>query len=68
MMAVLRAIFFRCAELNLNLILAHVSGKKNTNADLLSRLQVQEFRRLNPTADRRPTPIPEEAWTLRGTI
>ena len=67
MMSIIRAIFFRCAQLNLNLLLSHVPGKDNVNADLLSRLQVEEFRQINPTADKYPTTIREEAWTLHGT-
>jgi hypothetical protein len=66
MMAVVRALFFRAARLNLNVILSHVAGVDNSDADLLSRLQVQEFLNANPDADEVPTPLGEDAWNLRG--
>ena len=66
MMAIIRAIFFRCAEINLNLVISHIPGKENANADLLSRLQVAQFVRLNPNADPEPEYIEEDEWTLRG--
>ena len=67
MMRVIRAIFFRAAKLNLHIILAHVAGVDNTDADMLSRFQVQEFRSRNPQADREPTALLDAAWELSGT-
>ena len=66
MMAIIRAIFFRCAEINLNLVISHIPGKENTNADLLSRFQVAQFVSLNPYAELEPERIKEDVWTLRG--
>ena len=67
MMKVIRAIFFRAAKLNLNIILAHVAGVDNIDADMLSRFQVQEFRSRNPQADREPTTLLDAVWELSGT-
>ena len=55
MMAVIRAIFYRAAKTNTNIILEYVPGPENVNADLLSRFQVEEFLNLNPDADQTPT-------------
>ena len=66
MMAIIRAIFFRCAEINLNLVISHIPGKENTNSDLLSRFQVAQFVSLNPYAEPEPERIKEDVWTLRG--
>ena len=68
MMRLVRAMFFHAANLNLNIIMSHIPGKLNTNADLLSRFQVEEFQRLNPTADPEPTVLPEEVWDPHGGI
>ena len=66
MMRIIRAIFFKAAKVNLNIILCHISGKENVDADLLSRFQVQEFFHRNPQADWEPTFLPPEVWTLNG--
>ena len=68
MMAVIRAIFFKAAKHNFNIVLSYLPGKDNTDADLLSRFQVHQFLQRNPEADWEPTIIAEETWTLRGTI
>jgi hypothetical protein len=36
----------------------HVAGKSNVLADALSRLQIELFHRLHPTARTTPTPVP----------
>ena len=43
-MLLVRRLFFFLAQQNVNLLLAHVPGCQNINADMLSRLQVEEFR------------------------
>ena len=68
MMVIVRALFFHAASLNLNIIMSHLPGKQNINADLLSRFQVEAFRRRNPTADPEPTELPEEVWAPPGGI
>ena len=68
MMRLVRALFFHAANLNLNVVMSHIPGKLNTNADLLSRFQVVEFLRLNPTADMEPTILQDEVWDPPGGI
>ena len=68
MMSLIRSLFFRTARLNINLLLAHVPGRYNTNADLLSRLQVREFWRNHPSADVDPTHLSEAVWRLLGPV
>ena len=68
MMRLVRALFFHAANLNINIIMSHIPGKLNTNADLLSRFQVEEFLRSNPSADPEPTVLPEEVWDPPGGI
>lgn len=64
MLGLLRRIFFFGAQFNLNIVLYHISGYSNVNADLLSRLQVEEFLNLNPGVDESPQQIPEDAWSV----
>ena len=63
-MRLIRALFFRSASANTNILLHHIPGCHNIHADLLSRLQVPQFRRLLPSADPSPTPIPHDVWNL----
>ena len=67
MMSVIRSLFYFTAKLNINLLMAHVPGTDNINADLLSRLQVQAFKLNHPSADPYPTPLPDQVWDLPGT-
>ena len=64
MMRIIRALFFFCAKINLNVMLEFIPGKVNINSDNLSRLQVDRFLQMNPSANRAPTSIPEEVWTI----
>ena len=47
-------------------MMTYVPGKKNIDADLLSRFQVDDFLRRNPTADAEPTQLRKEVWDLPG--
>lgn len=42
----------------------HIPGLLNTAADLLSRLQIQQFKDQYPKMDRRPTAVPQELLHL----
>lgn len=42
----------------------YINTKLNISADLLSRLQVEKFKKLNPLADQQPTPCPEPELLL----
>ncbi|KAK3096561.1 hypothetical protein FSP39_001295 [Pinctada imbricata] len=42
----------------------HIPGIFNDIADAISRCQWDKFRRLAPQADPRPTPVPQEIWTI----
>ena len=68
MMRIIRALFFFCAKINLNVMLEFIPGKVNINSDNLSRLQVDRFLQMNPSANRAPTSIPEEVWTIWGNF
>ncbi|XP_057296124.1 uncharacterized protein LOC130625059 [Hydractinia symbiolongicarpus] len=63
-MHLVRFLFFYTAEHNINLLVRHIKGQHNTYADLLSRLQVQHFKRLCPEAEADPTPIPSSILQL----
>ena len=66
MMKIIRSLFFFTAKRNINLLMAHIRGTDNVNADLLSRLQVQQFRRNCPDADLHPTVVADQVWDLVG--
>ena len=55
MMRILRAMFLLTARHNIRLSFEHIPGTSNFHADLLSRLQVQQFRHFMPLADAVPT-------------
>ena len=63
-MRLVRALFFHSASINTNILIHHIPGSTNTNADLLSRLQVHRFLITNPDADEHPTPTPHDIWTI----
>ena len=50
MLRLMRCIFFFAASNNINILMRHIPGYLNVNADLLSRLQVREFLRSNPSS------------------
>jgi hypothetical protein len=64
MMRVMRALFFFCAKINLNVMLSFIPGKLNVHADALSRLQVETFKRNCPSADPLPSSIPDDVWDI----
>ena len=45
---------------NFTLQAVHIPGKRNIKADLLSRFQISEFKRLFPEVDKVHTYIPED--------
>ena len=63
-MRLARALFFRSASLGINILFNHIPGSYNTNADFLSRLQVDRFLRDNPGVAPVPTQLPDEIWAI----
>ena len=58
LICLVRALFFIAAHCNFHVLIAHIPGIDNSIADSLSRMQLQRFRSLAPTADPLPTPTP----------
>ena len=63
-MRLVRALFYFTAKNNINILMHHIPGQTNTLADLLSRLQVDRFHRLHPSAESIPTPISPDVWLI----
>ena len=63
-MRLVRPMFLWAAQRNVNVILRHVPGEYNVLADSLSRLQVQRFHQLHPSADLIPCVVPEDVWAV----
>ena len=63
-MRLVRGLFFFCAKQNLNILFQHIPGHTNVLPDLLSRLKVQSFKRLHPTAHQHATKVPDETWRM----
>ena len=63
-MRILRSMFMFTATWNIRLTFRHIPGSSNLYADLLSRLQVQQFRQAMPSADRSPSVVPERIWQV----
>ena len=56
----LRKLVWTCLNNNIMFKAKHIPGKNNVSADLLSRLQVEEFLRVNPSAYPHPNQLPED--------
>ncbi|XP_062590566.1 uncharacterized protein LOC134252145 isoform X1 [Saccostrea cucullata] len=54
-----RFLVLQCLQHNILFRAKHIPGKHNKLADSLSRLQVQEFQKLAPHAQREPSVVPE---------
>lgn len=65
-MVLVRRLVLACMKHNILLRALHIPGTHNVLPDLLSRLQVEEFKRLAPDMDKDPTPVP--ASLLEGTF
>ena len=63
-MKIIRALFFFTASRNINLLMIHIPGVDNSQADALSRFQVETFRTLNPTANQHPDEVAHEVWLV----
>ena len=63
-MDLIRKFFLFTAKNNINVLIQHVPGHFNKSADYLSRLQVAQFKRLNPNADPTPTEVSHLVWSL----
>ena len=63
-MHLLRGLHFICAFYNINLRATHIQGVRNLSVDAISRDNLQVFFTENPTANRIPTPIPEQLWQI----
>ena len=64
MMIIVRKIFFVCAEHNISIFSEHIPGYSNELADSLSRLQVERFTHLHPTASATPVVVPTTIWNI----
>ena len=60
----IRHLFLFAATHNINLMIKHIPGKSNINADFLSRLQVAAFKNNHLTAFSKPSPINRDIWNL----
>lgn len=67
-MVLLRELVLNCLRYNILFRAKHVPGLQNSQADYISRFQVESFKELAPEADEFPTTVPEnllpESWSL----
>ena len=59
-MALVRLLYFRAVQNNINVCVMHIPGAHNNIADTLSRFQMTKFFQLTLLAKQAPDPIP--AW------
>ena len=64
LMKLVRKIFLVAATYDFTISLKHISGHYNILADVLSRLQVENFRHHHPSADAKPALFPQELWLI----
>ena len=65
-LCLIRMIVLHSLQLNVRVFAKYISSKANKSADLLSRLKIDEFRRLNPNCDEVMTPIPTKIWPMEN--
>ena len=65
-MALVRLLYFRAAQYNINVCVMHIPGAHDYIADALSHFQMIKFHQLTPTARQAPDPIP--AWPPHSFI
>ena len=67
-MILVRDLVLSCLSHNILFRARHVPGLLNSQADYISRFQVQRFKDITPEADELPTPVPlnllPESWSL----
>jgi hypothetical protein len=63
-MKFIRPLVLQTIRHNVQIKAMHIEGAKNNIADSLSRFQMNRFRRLAPSADLYPVPIPQEFLTI----
>jgi hypothetical protein len=67
-MVLIRDLVLTSLKYNIIFKAKHIPGVDNTRADLISRLQVVQFKQISPGVDELPTPIPEslqpESWSI----
>ena len=68
-MLLVRDLLLTLLKYNILFRARHIPGAHNSCADLLSRLQVNQFRQIFPEADVMPTQVPDnllpKSWSLR---
>ena len=67
-MVLVRDLVLSCLSHNILFRARHVPGLQNSQADYISRFQVERFKKITPEADELPTPVPvnllPESWSL----
>ena len=57
-MSLIRRMTLTCMQFNINIRAQHIAGKLNSLADMLSRLQIDQFRKKAHWVDKQPTTLP----------
>ena len=60
----IRRLVLHSMKCNVRVFAKYISSKANKSADLLSRMRVEEFKKLNPNSDCYLTEIPIEIWPV----
>ena len=63
-MALVCRFLLACMKFNILTNFVHLEGTSNILPDLVSRFQIEEFRRLAPQMDREPTTVAAELLTM----
>ena len=65
-MILIRILVLHCMIHNVRIYVKHLSSKANRDADLLSRMKIATFRRLNTGKfEQFPTPVPKLLWPMQ---
>ena len=63
-MILIRALVLECLYNNVRVFTRYIRSKDNVTSDLLSRLHIEDFKKLSSTWDAEPTAIPCSMWPI----
>ena len=65
-MVLIRILVLHCLILDVRVFVKHLSSRANRDADLLSRMKIGRFKKINPGKfEGSPTPVPEVLWPMQ---
>ena len=64
-LALIRILVLHCMKINVRLFAKYLTSKQNKNADLLSRMRIQQFKQQSDSWDEAQTGVPDKMWPIQ---